>query len=265
MPKPTSFFIILILCIAGYYLLTNIHKFRYGFKRSNGYHTFLTSAGAGLIATAVAMIVYWIISWLFDAISFHFSLGDIVLSGLFNGSPTQADITTFDIGCLTLFLSLLAPTIYYGNQENQYEHFFVAFSSDCESPEYTQLFFRSYQYGLPILFTMSDRKVYIGYVAEIHAKEFNDVHVIPIFSGYRDKDSLKLIPVTPYSDILNDVKNVDVEEVDLEMFSVCLPIREIIHAHLHDFDYYEKFQEEEKKFETDTSLTKFTYNNINLK
>jgi len=135
-------------------------------------------------------------------------------------------------------------------------------AEDSESPEYTSLFFRSYEYGLPILFTMSDRKVYIGYVPVIHAKPFNDIHVIPILSGFRDKDNLKLELVTPYKDIIHDVENDQEKELDFEAFTVALPLREIVYAHLHDFERYEDFKKAEEKLNySQGDEYTFKYNN----
>ncbi|MGF1718393.1 hypothetical protein L4D08_26455, partial [Photobacterium chitinilyticum] len=89
----------------------------------------------------------------------------------------------------------------------------------------------------------------IGYLMEVHAEDFNDIHIIPIFSGYRDKDTLSLVPVTPYDDIINDLEDESEKTTDFKRFSVSLPIREINYAHLHDFQYYDKFKEQEKRYE----------------
>ncbi|MCG9790658.1 hypothetical protein L1D61_26370 [Vibrio mediterranei] len=250
MPKPTSLLFILVLCIAGYYLLNKVHRFHYSLKRSSGYHTFLSSATAGLTVCAFAVVVYAITDFVMRKIGWYFSLGDIVLNNVLNYNATANSVALFDVCIITIVMCLTAPVVLYSfSLERQYYCFLEEFAQDGESPEFTQLFFRSYEFGLPILFTMSDRKIYIGYVTEIHSKPFNDVHIIPIVSGYRDSSDLRLVPVTPYQDIIHDVENDDEKELDFEAFTVTLPLREIVYAHLHDFEKYEEFKQAEKQLD----------------
>ncbi|PKF48774.1 hypothetical protein [Enterovibrio nigricans] len=221
MPKPTSLLFILVLCLAGYYLLNKLHRFHYPLKRSNGYHTFLSSATAGFAVCGVAIVVYAIADCGLRALNWHFSLGDIVLNNILAYDAPSNSVSLFDVCAITVILCLAIPVVFYRfSIDRQYICFLEEFAQDGESPEFTQLFFRSYEYGLPILFTMSDRKIYIGYVTEIHSKPFNDVHIIPIVSGYRDSSELRLVPVTPYQDIIHDVENDDEQELDLEAFTV---------------------------------------------
>jgi hypothetical protein len=214
------------------------------------YHTFLSSATAGLTLCGLATIIYAISDFALECFSWHFSLGEIVLNNILKYNASQNSIILFDVLAITITLSLFIPVVFYRfSMENQFNCFLKEFAQDGESPEFTQLFFRSFQFGLPILFTMSDRKVYIGYVTEIRSQPFNDVHVIPIVSGHRDRSNLRLVPVTPYQDIIHDVENDATEELDFEAFTVTLPIREIVYAHLHDFEKYDKFKKAEKKLD----------------
>lgn len=238
------------MCISGYQLLTRLHSHHYDLKRSNGYHTFLKSATAGLVLFVFFGVLYAIGGSLADRYSFSVPIGEWFLKKAFpstNFDETEGHL--LEIAALMILLSFSIPKFIYPSENDRRVMFTNKFARDPLSPEYTQLFWRSMQCGLPILFTMSDRKVYIGYVIEIHADDFNDVNIVPIFSGYRDKDTLKLVPVTPYRDVIQDIEHTEEEEVDLETFAVTLPIREINHAHLHDFGYYERFKERENQYE----------------
>ena len=249
-PKPTSLLFILVLCISGYYLLSRYHRTTYNLKRSSGYHTFLSSAAAGLAVCGVSVCVYAASDWLLTKLGWYFSLGQIVLNNILMCNATPSTVALFDISAITVLLCVITPVVLYRfSLDYQYYCFLEEFAQDGESPEYTQLFFRSYEYGLPILFTMSDRKVYIGYVTEIHARPFNDVYIIPIVSGYRDTTSQKLELVTPYKEIIEDVENDETNDLDFEAFTVALPLREISHAHLHDFEKYEAFKNAEARLD----------------
>ncbi|MEZ9590965.1 hypothetical protein AB4302_08350 [Vibrio breoganii] len=143
---------------------------------------------------------------------------------------------------------MLLPTIYYrGDEEAFLEALLQEYENDPESSEFTELFFRSLEFGLPILFTMSDRKVFIGYITQINYFDTNDIHIRPLLSGYRDKESLSLKLVTPYKDVFEDLEEKDAG-FDQDAFTVTLPLREIVHAHLYDFEYQGDFETKEKGF-----------------
>ncbi len=199
---------------------------------------------------AISVLVYAGFDWLLSKLEWHFSLGDIVLNTILMQDTNPSNIALFDISAITILLSVTIPVMLYKfDLTYQYYCFLEEFAQDGESPEYTQLFFRSYEYGLPILFTLSDNKVYIGYVTEIHARPFNDVYIIPIVSGYRESTTHKLKLVTPYKAIIEDVENDECNELDFEAFTVALPLREIVHAHLHDFEKYDDFRKAEANFD----------------
>ncbi|EGQ9275679.1 hypothetical protein M5238_004664 [Vibrio vulnificus] len=249
MIKPSVLFV-LVLCISGYQLLTKLHSYHYDLKRSSGYHTFLKSATAGLVLFVFFALLYAIACAFADHYGFSVSVGEWLLNKSFPSHEfSQTEGHLLEIAVWMLLLSYSLPKFVYRSDNERAEMFTNKFAKDPQSPEYTQLFFRSVEFGLPILFTMSDRKVYIGYVIEIYADDFNDINIVPIFSGYRDKDTLKLVPVTPYRDVIQDIEHTEEEQVNLEMFAVTLPIREINHAHLHDFSYYERFKERESHYE----------------
>ena len=108
--------------------------------------------------------------------------------------------------------------------------------------EFSSLFFLSNETGIPIAFTLSNRKVYVGYAFH-GAKHLNDIMVLPFKSGYRCDDELRLELVTDYQPIFDYLlKN---EEDDGARFLITIPIREIVHASLHDFGYKDLFKEHE--------------------
>lgn len=241
MIKP-SVLVIFVLCLSGYLYLKTNPKTAVKLSRTSGYHTFFWSAAWGVGMGVRAVFIYYIGILLYELTGFSFSLGNFFLNTILKCDASYTYLAMFDLSVVAVFLGYFLPAFSYGfKNEIKMERQIGWLREDTESPEFTQLFFKSFEYGLPILFTMSDRKVYIGYVMEIHSTDFNDVNVIPIFSGYRDKNTLGLIPVTPYRDVIRDVENEE-QDIELEKFFITLPLREIVHAHLHDFKYYSKFK-----------------------
>ncbi|ENP8342835.1 hypothetical protein QTO16_02730 [Vibrio harveyi] len=248
MIKPTSAWIILVLCIAGYFFFNALPHTRYKLKRTSGYHTFLFSAGGGLLLFGIAGALLVIGIYLGQVIPFHFSLGKWFLNDILQCEASYALIAMFDMAIASLVLARIVPIFFTGvGNRRRFDTYTKFWYSDPESTEFTKLFFKSLEFGRPILFTMSDSKVYIGYVYEIYAGDINDILVLPYYSGYRDKDTRELVLVTPYRKIISDVMNKSERELDLEAFLISLPIRDISHAHLHDFEYQKAFNEEEEK------------------
>lgn len=248
MVKPTSAWLILVLCIAGYVFFNALPHTKYKLKRTNGYHTFLFSAGGGLLLFCISGALFAIGVCVAHFVPIQISLGEWFLNDILLCDASYPTIALFDMAATTLILARFIPLLITGlTKAKQFDIYTQFWYSDPETPEFTKLFFKSLEFGRPILFTMSDSKVYIGYVYEIYAGDFNDILVLPYYSGYRDKDTRELVLITPYRKIINDVMNKQKKELDLEAFLISLPIRDINHAHLHDFEYQKAFNEEEDK------------------
>jgi hypothetical protein len=86
--------------------------------------------------------------------------------------------------------------------------------------------------------TLDSRKVYIGTVAAAPNLETHDVFLAltPIFSGYRDKDTLDLVLTVPYLDVYQR------ENLDPEDFTITIPIQHVRIASFFDHTVYKSFQ-----------------------
>lgn len=111
----------------------------------------------------------------------------------------------------------------------------------------------------PICLTMTDRKVYVGYLSgAIDPSDTNDmVRILPYMSGFRSKESLELV-ITDYYDQLyekhqrSDSTGKGEEPEDNQPlatqsdFEVALPIRDIRSCRLFDTRLYLKYQRERR-------------------
>jgi hypothetical protein len=82
--------------------------------------------------------------------------------------------------------------------------------------------------------TLDTRKWYVGYVVETPSLDPKDqfFSIIPIFSGYRDKDSLETKRLTEYR--FESVTNVD-------SYAKVLSTSRVVDANLFDVDLYDKY------------------------
>lgn len=316
MIKPTVL-LIFVLGIAGYLYLDCSHKHHFELRRSSGYHTFFKSTAYGLFFFAISSVIYLALFKLGTSLEVQFDLGAFILNEAFQLTSSRHNAALLDISLITLSLSFLYPRIKYFKKlirerkrrlEFEYseishdsnlwsktykifkawktevrtirqEYLQRAFVNDAESPEFSRLVGRSWDYGLPILFTMNDRKVYIGYVYEFAAKpNVSDIMILPIMGGYRTDNELKFVKMTPYEEVVEEITNLEKqtfismvanrdngidEEKAIELlesqplmfdknefwlqFIVTLPFRDIVHAHIHDIEQEERFADRESK------------------
>lgn len=107
-----------------------------------------------------------------------------------------------------------------------------------------QLFFDSATTGSPVLISLKSRKVYVGTVnmiSEPNEKQGPnlEISISPIMSGYRDKDTLRVL----FSNDYNDLDGIDT--------SIIFPLSEVSHASWFNMDIHEKVDNNrEKKPET---------------
>lgn len=124
--------------------------------------------------------------------------------------------------------SFLAHTYYFGNDENKFTLLYNVFK---ESP-LDLLFFESLSFGSTVMITMSSGKVYIGEINKCGDPNEKDgpnqeVSIIPILSGYRNKVDNSLNITNEYS----------IEGYD---FSVVIPKNQIISVSNFDIEAYGK-------------------------
>lgn len=253
MLKPVSLLLILSLCCSGYIFLLALPQSRYTIIRSSGYHTFLKSVIAGSLLFILSCLIYLIFELILNFLSITFSASNFLFNKIF---PLMFNENSIILSDISLISFLLAGSTYFFYQNLAAKYFYSLtlkyFSQSTGSPEFTDLFFRSARVGLPILFTMSDRKVFIGYISTLKCEDYNDIEIIPMYSGYRDKDSLEVKLITPYLDILEEIEE---EAIEDDIFCVSLPLREIVHAHLYDFSYQDDFRQRESDYQKGISYS----------
>ncbi|MFL9542410.1 hypothetical protein ACKESD_10770, partial [Acinetobacter baumannii] len=94
----------------------------------------------------------------------------------------------------------------------------------------------------PIMLSMDDKKIYIGIIIgfgfnkDAFSIKNETFRFLPLISGYRDKDTLKVIKTTDY---IQTVKNLN----ELKSIELILRKENIISATMFNFDHFKKFQD----------------------
>ena len=87
--------------------------------------------------------------------------------------------------------------------------------------------------------SLANRKSYVGSPVQgtFGHRDAGDVALIPIASGYRDKDSRDLVITTNYAPAIED----QLSELALDDLKVAFPMRDIVSARLFDQNLYASF------------------------
>ncbi len=98
----------------------------------------------------------------------------------------------------------------------------------------------------PIMFTLSDRKVYVGWVVRgVDPTESRKaVRILPLASGYRNQETQQFEFTTFYSTLIQAIDGLEESEVshlELEDLETVFPVEQISSCHPFDFEAYVQF------------------------
>lgn len=100
--------------------------------------------------------------------------------------------------------------------------------------------------GRLIQFTLSTGKVYIGYPYEFNLYQKEDyIKIIPMISGYRDKEKLTLELTTYYNpvyDIILSPESDGMKDTTIDNFVVLIPVGQIVSVSAFDPEVYNHFE-----------------------
>ena len=102
---------------------------------------------------------------------------------------------------------------------------------------FARLLHEAEQQERPISITLDTRKWYIGYVAESPNLDPQETYfrLLPVISGYRDKDTLETFRTVFYEEVYRD------PECDSEDFVITIPIKDVKIANFFDMELYEQY------------------------
>ena len=242
------FLLIFPVLVAGF-LACHTHPIHsYKLHRYEGQYLYLKSAELGLkcfaIAFALALATHY---WFPDSVTAGSSTVNLALSRSLAQAVTSIELGTgAEASKMAWFFLLSGLTLIAGFILKAWGHIELRFrfgSWDAkvyvigelleDSPLDNLLFKLSLEKDKHVMLTMDDRKVYVGKVISLGEPSETsgmdqDVSIMPLMSGYRDKDTLKVSFTTHY------------EEVDADIY---LSLRQdaIVSATEFDFGAYQKW------------------------
>lgn len=247
---------IALILICGYIFVTNSLSDRYKFKRSTGWDAYFYVAVWGFVFTSVAWGVCSILS-LFDFFrwagrSFEFSGKTIGRMFPLNGDSSLdfKDMKLVIWAALSLLLSWVAGAGRKLWLKDEDRHIAVL-AKVTSTNALEALLMEASARQFPVIVTLKSRKVYVGIVS-CPAFEHGDcefLELLPLLSGYRDKDTLSVNFTSNYQNhyVKQGIGIVgNRTTLTLDDFRTLLPKREVDNVSFFDINTYKSFQADEQ-------------------
>lgn len=256
------FLLILPVLVAGFFAchIHPVHSYR--LHRYEGQYLYLRSAALGLKCFAIAFLLalagHYFIPDSFSVCSIDINLGlssflnsVVKLFGAANDEEAKKMAWFFLFSSLMFVAAILVKAWAHVRLRLRFGRWdcrvFVIGQLLDDSPLDSLLFQASLNKEKSVMLSMSDRKVYVGKVVSLGEPSETsgmdqDVSILPIMSGYRDKDDLGVSFTTRY------------EEVDADIY-ISLRQDAIVSATEFDFPSYQKWKamKEAKENQSDDS------------
>lgn len=281
--------LVLLIPLFGYMYVETDHYLKYKLKKLDGWHAyFLVSVqGLNLLLLMSMSVVQLALVFYFGMLGIFIFIG--VIDGIVNlwnvpsftftaaqnimlDSLTKAGISQFFefitfisnilskvmtsnrlAVVLLIFLSIysIAKSSSHASEQNNKESIEKARQAIAKDSKVDAMIFEAEKFGLLIMITLKSRKVYVGQIlsGEIGNTDLKEISLIPILSGYRDKDTLTFKVEHDYSDYYAKENITESSSMPLSHFQQVIFYEQIESMSLFDSEVYKKFQENKDRDE----------------
>lgn len=236
----------LLLALVGGYLFT--HEFyltRYKAAREDGHRLYFRAAFLGSLLLVASLFIVAATAWLGPLVPGYSAINGFVLEhiGELLFKPTDNIHAQFNFAIACLLAMLL------GNPAARFLNWVFAGRRDkalweaISKDELEDMLMRALVLAKPVQITMSNAKVYVGFVSrtpEPHTVR-KQVTLVPLMSGYRNVEGK--VTFTTFYDRLYAKLGDDFDEDD---FRIVLPIDKCLSFALFDIQTYARFQERDE-------------------
>ena len=210
--------LLLVPALAGYLLQTQLYFFRYRTLRESGQHVVFRSALTGSI------LVFWA-QMIVHSFSKYIPSPVTYVNEVFGFEYTAAAVLSF-------FLALAVWPV--GNLLVDKEY--AAIRAARENGELMGIFVtEAIGTGRYVEISLDTGKVYIGHVVEsgIGMSSQFDFMIVPLFSGYRDRETNELIIKQSYSLAIDEMRRQDKRREELR---ICIALSRVVLVRFFDPD-----------------------------
>lgn len=250
--------LVIPILISGFYVCNHNLYYYYKIHRYEGQYLYLKSALLGFGCLVIASLVTLLLNRFMPASMFCVNI-DVVsrLETLLSSAVSMKENEAKQLAWISIiavstqivaYLWVKLSDLHIRIKESDVEKSKIMLMSTILSDSPLDLLLlNSYVYENPIMLTLSDQKVYVGVVSSLGEPNESEgldqeIAIIPIMSGYRDDDNLKVIFNTDYKIVGKDIS---------------LAIRQslISTATKFEFDVYQEFQKSQPKEDKSKKLS----------
>lgn len=213
--------LIAAMAASGYVLATHCYALKYRVARQSGQRLYLSTLLLGFFCLTAATALIAMFGSLATSDSLALALLTVVIG------------VVYTFGYNVLIRNAQERALWAAWQEDDLE----------------KLCGRAATENKPIAVTLDSRKVYVGFIGdtlEPKPQEQSYLSIFPLFSGYRDSETLALHLIHRYDELLNIEENSAVpnrKEQWLD-FLMVIPRSEIITIHIFNDHIYQKIRQE---------------------
>ncbi len=229
--------LLLLPVIVGYFILLFSYYFKYNTQRLAQNRIIFESVSTALIIVSVGFLLRTVVEIIFP------KLTPAVVSFLKVIPIKKVDyLWTVVFSCLIAIILVWLSNIYILWKYKKNEP--IGWAVDKNGNEIEKLFKRSAKEALLIQITLKNDKVYIGYSEMIPIpQKTNYLVLIPVLSGYRDKETKQLKITTDYFEVIQDFfDGLDKERGQITLNTdVIIKQDEILTAGIYEQEIFDKF------------------------
>lgn len=253
--------ILAVALISGYLYVTRSVSARYKFKRSEGWDAYFYVAAWGVLFTLAAWLLCSFISvlgifrWVYSFLLSHGFIEANTIKRVFPLSPAEqfkfADFKFAVFGVTSMFLAWAAGHSMRWYVCSSTDRRIDALVKAVHHDPLESLLIEAAVRKMPVIITLGSRKFYVGIVdcPQFEHGKTDYLQMLPLLSGYRDKDNLTVNVTTNYkrhymdSGILGGASD---GQVTLADFRTLVPRDEIEGISFFDTDTYSQFKAKEE-------------------
>lgn len=237
-----SALVLLVIIVSGFLFTNQYPLAKFKQLRATGWDSYFHVTAWGVLLSVVGGFLYLIIENvpLFPSALPCLGFSSLKAFGNFL-SVQESQIRFFGWSLLTLGLALLSGWLFSMQRFKDKATAELSVENEFES-----LLFVATVANVPIMITLGNKKVYVGFALEQTSKgklsktEF--VSILPIMSGYRHKDTLSVEFNLDYSGFFENIEQYGGWEKFEDRFKTVIPTCEIVTLSFFDMDVYRHIQ-----------------------
>jgi hypothetical protein len=212
----SSLFIILFISLSGYLYLSRSYKWRYRLKDYQGHHLLYRVLQFGISFYFVGTVVFLIGHWLTNDSDFFFSSMKLIYPAIERVEYNFVIIS---------FNAIVAAHLYTNHINYQCKKDFsdnvvkteMYWRFESTDSDIVKHILESYFNQNLLLISLDNRKCYVCVVNEFNGSNdhsnYEEMTIVPLYSGYRDEKTLSLKNETKYTEVVEAFKTIEDEKI----------------------------------------------------